>query len=206
MAYSVEDLSENCYPGTTVLINKLNIRSQSALDDIERVTTGLHTVEIEKEDPAEPFTFAYYKSLHKRLFGDLYDWAGENRKVDLSKKGTVFCKAENLEEIGTAIFNRLQRKKEFRDLNRKAFVKETTELYNSINMLHPFREGNGRTQRLFFTLLIRRAGHDINFSIADPDELMVATIYAAQGITDQLLEYFNQAIIFSDRGGKNKLR
>lgn len=196
MAYSVEDLSENCYPGTTVLINKLDIRSQAALDDVERVVTGIHMVEIEKEESDEPFTFEYYKSLHKRLFGDLYDWAGELRKVDLSNKGTVFCKAENLEEIGAAVFDRLQRKKEFRNLSCKAFVKEITGLYNNINMLHPFREGNGRTQRLFFTLLIRRAGHDINFSTVDSDELMVATIYAAQGITDQLREYFNRAIIY----------
>ena len=56
MAYSTEDLSENCYPGTTVLINKLDIRSQAALDDVERVVTAVHTVEIEKENSAEPFT------------------------------------------------------------------------------------------------------------------------------------------------------
>ena len=196
MAYSSEDLSENCYPGTTVLINKLNIRSQDALDDVERVVTGIHTVEIVKEDSVEPFTFDYYKGLHKRLFGDLYDWAGEIRKVDMSKKGTIFCKAENLEEIGTAVFDRLQRKKEFKKLSRKSFVKELADLYNSINILHPFREGNGRTQRLFFTLLIRRAGHDINFSSTDPDALMIATIYAAQGIMDHLRKYFDQAIIF----------
>ena len=195
MGYSTEDLSENCYPGTTVLINKLDIRSQAALDDVERVVTGIHTVEIEKEKFDEPFTFEYYKSLHKRLFGDLYDWAGELRKVNLSKKGTNFSSTENLEEIGSAVFDRLQRKKEFRDLRRKAFVKEIADLYHSINMLHPFREGNGRTQRLFFTLLIRRAGYDINFSATDTDALMIATIYAAQGVMDYLREYFDQTII-----------
>ena len=77
MGYSTEDLTANCYPGTSVLINKLDIRSQAVLDDVERVVTGIHTVEIEKEGSAEPFTFDYYKSLHKRLFGELYDWAGE---------------------------------------------------------------------------------------------------------------------------------
>lgn len=195
MAYSTEDLSENCYPGTTVLINKLDIRSQAALDDVERVVTAIHTVELEKENSVEPFTLFYYKSLHKRLFGDLYDWAGEFRKVDLSKKGTIFCKAKNLEEIGGAVFDRLQRKKEFKNLNRKAFVKEIADLYHSINMLHPFREGNGRTQRLFFTLLIRRAGYEINFSTTDTDALMAATIYAAQGVMDHLRKYFDQAIV-----------
>lgn len=51
-------------------------------------------------------------------------------------------------------------------------------------MLHPFREGNGRTQRVFLTQLIRHSGHDINFSTIDTDELMIATIQSANGVTD----------------------
>jgi cell filamentation protein len=61
-------------------------------------------------------------------------------------------------------------------------------------MLHPFREGNGRTQRLFFTLLLRRAGYLIDFSQFDRDELMMATIYAAQGILDYLIDFWTAAL------------
>jgi cell filamentation protein len=61
-------------------------------------------------------------------------------------------------------------------------------------MLHPFREGNGRTQRLFFTLLIRRAGYNIDFAALDLDELLIATIYAAQGISNLLYSFFDKAI------------
>ena len=63
-----------------------------------------------------------------------------------------------------------------------------------MNMLHPFREGNGRTQRLFFTLLIRRAGYEIDFERCDMDELMIATIYAAQGVMDYLRGFFEREI------------
>ena len=61
-------------------------------------------------------------------------------------------------------------------------------------MLHPFREGNGRTQRVFLTQLIRHSGHDINFSTIDTDELMIATIQSANGIVDYLRNLFKESI------------
>ena len=197
MSYSITDLSADCYPETTVLVNKLGIRSQEALDDLERVVTGIHTVEIVKEQSEEPLSFAFYRNLHKRLFGDLYEWAGELRKVDMSKQGTSFCRVENLEEIGNAIFQWLRKHKELRGMKRERFVKELADLYHRINMLHPFREGNGRTQRLFFTLLIRRAGYEIDFAATDTDALMIATVYAAQGVMDYLYGYFDRVIVGS---------
>ena len=84
---------------------------------------------------------------------------------------------------------------ELRGLPRDTFIHEITDLYHEINMLHPFREGNGRTQRLFFTLLIRRAGYDISFADYDTDRLMIATILAAQGVMDHLEDFFRTAII-----------
>ncbi len=194
MSYSVTPTEAGCYPGTTVLINKLGIRSQEALDEVERVVTSLHSVEIEREQSAEVFTFGYYLELHRRLFGDIYDWAGQIRTIELSKKGTSFCAAGKIPSVGQAIFERLQRLKEFRGLPRKRFVREAADLYNRINLLHPFREGNGRTQRLFFTLLVRRAGREIDFANCDTDVLMIATIFAAQGVMDQLYGFFDQEI------------
>ena len=61
-------------------------------------------------------------------------------------------------------------------------------------MLHPFREGNGRTERLFFTLLIRRCGYRIDFAECDMDALVMATIYASQGVPTYLASFFKKAI------------
>ena len=61
-------------------------------------------------------------------------------------------------------------------------------------MIHPFREGNGRTQRIFIAQLIRFGGYDINFSEIDSDELMIATIQAANGVTDNLERVFSESI------------
>lgn len=194
MAYSVDAANDNCYPNTTVLINKLGLKTQEALDEAEKIAVSLHSVEIERSSPSEPFNFAYYCALHKRLFEDLYDWAGELRTINLSKKGTHFYPANELHHLGKAMFQRLQAAHEFRGLSHTAFVLEITDFYNDVNLLHPFREGNGRTQRLLFTLLIRRAGYNIQFANCDTDELMMATIYAAQGVSDYLLNFFDKAI------------
>lgn len=194
MGYTIDATESGCYPGTTVLINKLDLKNQAALDDAERISVTLRTLEIQSAPISDPYTFAYYCSLHRRLFGDLYDWAGELRTINLSKKGTNFCKASNLIHTGNALFRRLHDLNEFRGLNREAFISEIAEFYHDLNMLHPFREGNGRTERLFFTLLIRRAGYNINFSECDTDLLMVSTVLAAQGVMDQLLAFFDEAI------------
>ena len=74
------------------------------------------------------------------------------------------------------------------------FLDELTELYHDLNMLHPFREGNGRTLRLFITLLVRNAGYNLNFSECDSDMLMIATIKAAQGDLSMLREVFSDIV------------
>ncbi len=166
MAYSITSSNDGYYPGTTVLINKLGLTSQKALDEVESVAVALHSAEIESEAPDAPFTFDFYCDLHKRLFGDLYEWAGELRTIDFSKKGTCFYPVAALSELGKAKFNRLIDMNEFRGMDRSRLVDEITDLYHELNMLHPFREGNGRTQRLFFTLLLRRLGYNISFASA----------------------------------------
>ncbi|MCD7733971.1 MAG: Fic family protein [Clostridiales bacterium] len=194
MAYSITASEDSCYLGTTVLSNKLGLKSQEALDQAEKVAVTLRSVEVEQSPPPQPFTFDFYCGLHRTLFQDLYDWAGTLRTVNLSKKGTSFAPAVTLAQSGEAKFQRLQSMSEFRTLPRQQFVREVAEFYHDLNLLHPFREGNGRTQRLFFTLLIRRAGYDIRFADCDMDEFMIATIHAAHGVMDYLYDFFDTEI------------
>ena len=194
MAYSIDATQDRCYPGTTVLVNKMDIHDQEELSRAEKIIVSVHSIEIEQNPPVDPFTFDLYRTLHKELFGDVYDWAGELRTVNLSKKGTAFYRADALPQLGKAKFDYLQSRNEFRGLSHDELANEIAEFYHDINMLHSFREGNGRTQRLFFTLLIRRAGYEIDFWNCDTDELMIATIYAAQGVMDHLREFFDREI------------
>ena len=142
---------------------------------------------------AGAFDFAHYKSIHHFLFCDLYNWAGQIRAINISKKGTVFVPAAEIPSCANACFSRLAT---FTDegLSHQKFIEAIADFYNTINMLHPFREGNGRTQRLFFTQWIRHLGYEFDLSDVDPDEFMIATIYAAQGVMDPLIEFFAQRI------------
>ena len=114
--------------------------------------------------------------------------------MDISKKGTSFCSVVELEDLCKACFNRLEKANYFKGATKERFVEEIVDFYVTTNYLHPFREGNGRTQRIFISKLIKYNGYDFNFSNINPDLLMIATIKAANGVTDDLYNIFNQEI------------
>ena len=194
MAYSLDPISADCYPGTSVLVNKFDIREEEKLNQVESVLASARYAEWLGAPKADSFDFDHYKSIHKYLFSDLYEWAGQVRRVNISKKGTRFSPADMIEAQGALIFARLKECNNFKGLPFDEFVEEIVDFYCMTNELHPFREGNGRTQRVFLTQLIQHAGYDINFADMDTDLLMIATIQASQGVTDLLKELFRQSI------------
>ena len=181
MAYSLDSLKDDCYPGTTVLINKLDIRNDKLLAEAEQTITAINYAQIETEMKFVEVDFEFYKDIHRHLFYDIYEWAGMVRSVNLSKKGTAFCEYNEINELAEKRFGRLKRDNFLVDLDFETFVDEFTDLYVDLNYLHPFREGNGRTHRLFLTLLARNTGYSIDFSQCDLNMLMIATIKSAQG-------------------------
>ena len=194
MGYSIDSTSNACYPGTLVLINKLGIRDGQELDELETAITTVRASEWLSAPKNNSFDFEHYKDIHRYLFGDLYSWAGELREIDISKAGTNFCSFAEIEQTASAVFARLKRLNDFTGLSKNDFVERLVDFYCVTNYLHPFREGNGRTQRTFITQLSRNAGYSIDFSLADKDELMIATIQSAQGVKDGLIKVFNNII------------
>ena len=194
MSYSIDALTDNCYEGTTCLINKLNITDEETLKNIEAAITFAKISELEQTPINGNFDFEHYQSIHKYIFEDLYDWAGKIRDVDLSKKGTSFTLAKDIESLAERCFARLKKENYFETDNFDLFIENIVDFYCVSNMLHPFREGNGRTQRVFIAQLIRKNGFDIDFSEIDNDELIIATIHAANGVTDYLKDIFRQII------------
>ena len=195
MGYSIDPISDNCYPGTSVLINKFDIRDEAKLNEVESVLVSARNAEWLNEPEVSTFDFFHYKAIHQFLFSDLYEWAGQVRTVNISKKGTRFTLAENIERQAELIFKRLEDCNYFKGLPHDEFVDEIVDFYCVTNELHPFREGNGRTQRVFLTQLIRNAGYDINFADMDTELLMIATIQSAQGVTDLLKQIISESVI-----------
>ena len=193
MAYSIDSTTDGCYPGTTCLVNKLGIQDELALAETEAAVVLGKASLLDQQPIPGVFDFDHYKRIHQFLFCDLYDWAGQIRTINLSKKGTAFVPAAEIESCAVACFKRLA---EFsgEGMSHRELAEEVADFYHTVNMLHPFREGNGRTQRIFFTQWIRSLGYDFDLSSVDPDAFMIATIYAAQGVMDQLADFFEQMI------------
>ena len=194
MAYSLNPSADSCYDGTTCLINKFGIKDEQKLAEIEAHLTFAKAVMLEDLPIQGDFGFEHYKRIHEFLFSDLYEWAGKVRTVDISKKRTRFLEANAIEGVAAKCFGRVSEGC-LEGLSRDEFALEIATLYNDINFIHPFREGNGRTQRIYFTQLIRHYGYDLDFSAVDTDELMIATIKASQGVIDFLVDFFAENIL-----------
>ncbi len=190
MPYELHSSSDCCYPGTTCLINKFDIRNEKELSLVETGITVAKSSELMRNPMPGNFDFEHLKAIHKYLFGDLYEWAGEIRTINISKKRTKFVDAKSIERIARNCFQRLNEADFFMNLSFDDYTIQIADFYNTLNLIHPFREGNGRAQRCFMTQLIQKAGYSIDFSKIDSDELMIATIYAAQGINDLLINLF----------------
>ena len=190
----MDPLRTDCYENSTVLINKFDIRDEAQLDAVERsITSGL-IAKTMIEMPFENVDFKFYKNLHNYVFSDIYEWAGSVRSIDMSKKGTNFCSATKMNERAERIFLNLQTTDYLKMVPTDEFVNEFTDLYCDLNYLHPFREGNGRIQRLFLNMLLRYNNKTINFANIDKDLLMIATIKSVSGDVFMLRDIFKENI------------
>lgn len=166
-----------CYPESDVLKNRLNIEDDEALSDAERAITSASAEDIEFEPP--PYDLATLQRIHSHLFKDIYDWAGDIRTVDIAKGDTRFCTVRRIEAEADKLFGQLAAKNWLEDLAREALIQAAAEFYGELNMVHPFREGNGRALRLLFEFLIVNAGYEINWGPVGEDEWLNANISAA---------------------------
>ena len=145
-----------CYKGTLILRNKLGILDQETLDQIEAEFTAQRFLE---PLPSGSLSVSHYRSVHRHLFGDLYSWAGRFRTTRISKGGSHFCYPEYIPMQMAALFKGLRDERCFSGLRPEQFSIRTAHFLAELNAIHAFREGNGRTQLAFFTLLAARAGH-----------------------------------------------
>jgi cell filamentation protein len=125
-----------------------------------------------------PYSLSYLQAIHRRLFSDLYDWAGELRTVDISKDDTHFCVTSRIEPEANKLFKVLADANWFQDLDRTNLINASAELFGDLNVVHPFREGNGRAQRILFEHIIVNAGYEISWWPVEPGEWIQANIDA----------------------------
>lgn len=160
--------------GSGVLRNLLGITDPDELHGVEATLTASRIYDLNRVPLPGAYDLAHLQAFHRHIFGDVYDWAGELRTVVIGR-GTAFCRPEHLAGDAEELFAWLARTGHLAGLDRDAFVDALTDLLSDLNALHPFREGNGRTQRAFVAQLSRDAGHPVRWSSMDPQENIAAS-------------------------------
>ena len=182
--------------GDDVLDNKLGIINQQVLKEIEQDIIAKKTAVLLTED-STVFDFNFLIYIHKTLFEDIYSFAGKIRIVDIAKPkaSAPFAYAKFIESEAERVFSELKSKKYLVGLDRQIFVEEIASLSAELNALHPFREGNGRTIRLFLILLADHAGYLLDYSQVSSKELIKADRLAFEGDLKPLLVMYEKVTV-----------
>ncbi len=166
------------YPSLRVLRNLAGIADEAELEALERRMTTQRAAE---GIPTGDFDLAHLRAIHRQLFQDIYDWAGEVRTVEISKDGHQFQFRRFIETGMADVHRRLIAADFLVEMNLGAFAERAGEILGDINYVHPFREGNGRTQLQYVRLLADRAGHPLDLTRLDRDAWMAASREAHRG-------------------------
>lgn len=177
MVYAAEE-DPLCYPGTTVLRNKLNIEDQPQLDEFE---LALFLTRADEEMPVSNLDYEHYKAVHHHLFQDVYEWAGAVRTIRIGKGGNWFCYPEYIDQEMRRIFEELAGADCLRGLGIEDFAVRAAHVLAEINAVHPFREGNGRTQFTFLAMLMENAGFPFNADMLERERVLDAMIESFAG-------------------------
>jgi cell filamentation protein len=173
-------------PETGILINRLGISDESTLEQIEAALVATRSYELSQTPLKGRFDLAHLQAIHKHLFGDLYDWAGQLRTIDISKGGNRFANHMQIESAAAPIFQQLAKENYLAGLRVEVFSHRAAYYLGELNALHPFREGNGRAQREFISHLAHTNGYYVAWENMAPADLLAASIASFRGDASKL--------------------
>jgi len=181
----LDDKGIYCYEDSDVLINKLNIRDEKIFYKAERLYSSIRQSELNASPLKGDLDFNHLKAIHRYLFQDLFYWAGKVRTVAIAK-ASMFCLPQYIEGYATDIFSKLKKENYYKNYSKEAFVEAITNLLGDINALHPFREGNGRTQREFIRYIGLLNGYGFDWSLVSSEENIIASYESVNGDNTKL--------------------
>lgn len=153
-------------PETGILRNRLGLRTQRELDAAEGDLAWAGMLELLEYPPPATGDLNELRAIHRELFTDVYEWAGEVRTVDMRKNtegAEFFLPVSMIERAAGYAAEELREDNMLRGMDRDTFVMRLAHHYDQFNYVHPFREGNGRTQRVFWDRITRDAGYTLDW-------------------------------------------
>jgi cell filamentation protein len=184
--YDIADVY--CYENSSVLKNKLGLQNQEELDAFEADITALRTIALDNNPVDGQFDLEHLKKIHFEVFQDIYEWAGKIRTVDIWKNESHFANIRMIDSAANRVFTDLAKENFFEGKDLEFVAKRLAHYLSELNVLHPFRDGNGRTQRIFISQLAQRAGYALNYEDLDMRVIYTAMEQAFFGDESKLSE------------------
>ncbi|EJF92368.1 hypothetical protein ME9_01576 [Bartonella taylorii 8TBB] len=190
------------YPNNITLKNKYGIRNYRQFQTQCAHDSARAIINLRHEAPPQKLTSAYLLYIHQTLFKNTFEWAGQTRDKPftfedgtvacmpkMKKAGIFFASGEKVQEGLRNLDRTLSEKNNLQDLTREEFIEHATEMMIQLNYTHPFREGNGRTQRMFFEKLGQIAGHELEFSLVTKERMNLASIASLKFGDSEAMKY-----------------
>jgi len=166
------------YPGSSILKNKAGLIGEVELEEFESAMTFARANE---PLPSGRLSVSHYRAVHHHFFQDVYIWAGKYRTVRLTKGESTFCYPEHIAQEMQKLFSWLKAEQFLKQQSPSAFAEGAAHFISELNAIHPFREGNGRTQFTFLALLSEHGGHPLDLDRLDADAALDAMIRSFNG-------------------------
>lgn len=174
-----------------IYTNKNGVLHNLAKIEDERILLAFESLKVSKrieeliENPIKIKDSSSLLKIHHHLFQDVYEWAGKVRTVNISKDGKPFFNGERFDKAFQYLDTLISEYRTLKKTNRKEIAKKLAEILDSVNYLHPFREGNGRTQREFLRLLALEK--EIVLNLNPPNNISVYERYMKGTIESNLI-------------------
>jgi cell filamentation protein len=173
-------------PASGVLRNRLGIADEATLEQTEAAFVATRSYELSQTPLKGRFDLVHLLAIHRYLFGDVYEWAGQLRNIDINKGGNRFAHHAHIDSAATAVFMQLAKEEHLAGLGQAAFSDRAAYYLGELNALHPFREGNGRAQREFISHLAHANGYYIAWENVRHADMLAAAIESFNGDTSKL--------------------
>lgn len=173
-----------CYPNSNVLINKLDIKDNKKLEKAEKMIVLAKLYDLRQNKLMGDFDKIHFINIHKYLFEDLYPFAGEFRTENIAKDSFSFAEWEFIDSELDRLLLKLKEEDFLENLNKEDMAKRLAYYMSELNVLHPFREGNGRTIREFIRELAFKNKYIIDYSKTGSEEMLDAMMKSVIDETD----------------------
>ena len=192
-------MPENSFDRELLSSNLLGARTLDDLFEKEKVVTSAKMLYLLQYPIKDNLHYQHLKEIHYFLFCDIYTWAGKDRyeagiKAKFGKGKTLFTPYEKLHETAQRLFDALQAESFFKGQSRIEFIRSAAIFMNGLNILHPFREGNGRVQRIFMQYVAENAGYELDFNDISEKEMIKASVKGAEGVLAPMIEIFQKSL------------